>query len=126
MRASLFLPLLLAALPISAQTSECTDDPSVCAWDAFEAADEEMFALFDQTLDYVTAQEAEFQPDLAGSAGATLRLSQSLWELYRDETCALEAYMFFGGSGAQVTQGQCLERITRERIGALRLVLDAG
>ncbi len=121
---ALFPVFLMLALPLQAQTTDCTDDPAVCAWAAFEVADEEMFVLFDRALDHVTEQEAEFQPDLAGSAGATLRLSQSLWELYREETCALEGYLFFGGSGAQVAQGKCLERITNERIGALRRVLD--
>ena len=57
---------------------------------------------------------------------ATLLAAQRAWLSYRSQQCLLESFEMRGGSGAPMVHSLCMSRITRERTGQLKSLVETS
>ena len=84
-------------------------------------ADAAMTAQWKRTSAYMKRRDAQdtSRGGGFGYAAATLA-SQRAWIAFRDKQCVIEAGEFAGGSMQPMVRGQCLARLTTERIVQLK------
>lgn len=122
---------------IRAQEKSCLDKARTnmameeCEGDAWQAADQELNALYQKfvaRLKDAAAKEQGVIPASEGSAEVLKRLvaSERAWITYRDANCSFEATEMLGGSGEGLSYSGCEVRTTLDRITELNNVLNAG
>ena len=122
--------LLLAAAPAAQQ--DCGDLPqqpmNLCLLEAFQRIDAELNRQWKITADAMKASDREIDRTYDKDPGYfdTLLAGQRAWLTWRSQQCQLESFEMRGGSGAPMVHSMCMARITRERIGQLKTLVETG
>lgn len=122
----LFIWILLTfAMPVTAQTLDCSDPQdqrsiNQCAHQAWQAADGDLNLAYKLAVAMAKSVN-EFLPADVEKTEITLRDAQRAWITYRDKACAVEASPNSGGSIQSFVISSCMERLTRRRADDLRL-----
>ena len=122
--------LLLAAAPAAQQ--DCGDLPqqpmNLCLLEAFQRIDAELNRQWKITADAMKASDREIDRTYDKDPGYfdTLLAGQRAWLTWRSQQCLLESFEMRGGSGAPMVHSMCMARITRERIGQLKTLVETG
>lgn len=125
MIAALFL---LAAAP--AQEQDCGNLPqqpmNMCLLETFQRTDAELNRQWRVTADDMKAQDREIDRPFDKEPGyfETILAAQRAWLTFRDKQCLLESFEMRGGSGAPMMHSLCMDRLTRERIGQLKALVE--
>ena len=120
--------LLLAAAP--AQQEDCGNLPqqpmNMCLLELFQRTDAELNRQWRVTSDAMKAQDREIDRNYDKEPGyfETMLAAQRAWMAYRDKQCLLESFEMRGGSGAPMMHSLCMDRLTRERIGQLKSLVE--
>lgn len=129
-RAAVFMGVLMpgAALAdsndIACATTNILSEKAICAWDEYRAANRQVIRLINKALYSVDAYEEAMDPEHVGEARRMLVEGHQGWQTYREETCNLEARLYFGGEGASLAYATCLARLTDARLQDLRILLE--
>ena len=123
----ILLTTVLIVQAVVGRVQPCSDpvDQSTmtrCAWEDYRRADAVLNRQWAETLARYRQQDRDNPDAKLPSFTATLIKAQRAWVLYRDATCAVEGQYMRGGSGEPQLQGECLTRMTRERIDYLKKV----
>jgi len=119
MRILVLCLLALVSLPAASQEMNC-DSPitgtemRLCAQINRQKADKELGVIYQEFLSFADTKELK---DL-------LRQSERSWIKYRDDTCALDAHMWKGGSGYGTAFAGCLTQMIEDRTKYLRATLE--
>ena len=123
----LFALALQGSLDARARESNCRDpqtqlDMNMCAEIEFERADAQLNAVWRDAIAAARVADREIeQSDHRPTEEAKMREAQRAWLVFRDAQCTVEGYdEARGGSMEPMVNGQCLARLTRERIAQLR------
>jgi uncharacterized protein YecT (DUF1311 family) len=123
--------LVLAASPAMAQDEvDCTNavtqyDMNYCAEKDFEAADDELNAVWKDARK--AAKEIDdAQPDELKGADKALLAAQRGWIAYRDGRCELAGFEARGGSMEPQLVSGCKAELTRTRTRELRDFISGG
>jgi uncharacterized protein YecT (DUF1311 family) len=120
--------LLLAAAP--AQQEDCGNLPqqpmNMCLYEAYQRTDAEMNRQWRITSEAMKASDRSIDRSYDKEPGyfATLLAAQRAWLTYRSQQCLLESFEMRGGSGAPMVHSLCMDRLTRERIGQLKALVE--
>ncbi len=109
---------------IACATTDKIGEKAICAWERYRAANVQVIRLINRALFSIDAYESAMDPDAPGSARAMLVDGHQAWQTYREETCNLEARLYFGAPGASLAYARCLARLTEHRLEDLRVVLE--
>jgi uncharacterized protein YecT (DUF1311 family) len=135
MISTLLLALALqASLDDRAREANCSDpqaqmEMNMCAEIDFERADAELNRIYRESIAGVRQADRELDrtSDQRPSNEAILREAQRAWVAFRDAQCTWEANgEARGGSMEPMVHGQCLARMTRERVAQLSGPEDAA
>ncbi len=119
--------LLMAAAP---QERDCSDLPqqpmNICLHEAYQRTDAEMNRQWRITSEAMKAQDRGIDRSYDKDPGyfPTLLAAQRAWLTYRSQQCLLESFEMRGGSGAPMMHSLCMARITRERTGQLKSLVE--
>jgi len=119
--------LLLAAAP---QERDCGDLPqqpmNMCLHEAYQRTDAEMNRQWRITSEAMKVQDRGIDRTYDKDPGyfPTLLAAQRAWLTYRSQQCLLESFEMRGGSGAPMMHSLCMARITRERTGQLKSLVE--
>jgi uncharacterized protein YecT (DUF1311 family) len=119
--------LLMAAAP---QERDCSDLPqqpmNMCLHEAYQRTDTEMNRQWRITSEAMKAQDRGIDRSYDKDPGyfPTLLAAQRAWLTYRSQQCLLESFEMRGGSGAPMMHSLCMARITRERTGQLKSLVE--
>lgn len=131
--------LLLASAGGAAHAQERDDTPTtcpdtrtqlgmnICAQRAYLAADAELNAIWPTVMAHMRVRDRDFETDRGeGRPGyqQALRSAQRAWISWRDAQCVVEGYAARGGSMEPMLIAQCKERLTRERIEQLTMIVE--
>jgi uncharacterized protein YecT (DUF1311 family) len=127
---SIALAAVLALAPMIALADDkvdCTDPQTqmelgYCAKESYLAADAELNAVYKKAVAEMKAIDGYLEKDQRGAADA-LKKAQRDWIPYRDDACQAEGYLVYGGSMLGQVINECLERLTRQRIGDLEIIV---
>jgi uncharacterized protein YecT (DUF1311 family) len=120
--------LLLLAAP--AQQEDCGNLPqqpmNMCLYEAYQRTDAEMNRQWRITSEAMKASDRSIDRSYDKEPGyfATLLAAQRAWLTYRSQQCLLESFEMRGGSGAPMVHSLCMDRLTRERIGQLKALVE--
>ena len=120
--------LLLAAAPQTEQN--CGDLPqqpmNMCLYEAYQRIDAEMNRQWRITSETMKAQDRGIDRTYDKDPGyfPTLLAAQRGWLAWRGLQCLLESFEMRGGSGAPMMHSLCMARVTRERIGQLKALVE--
>lgn len=126
------LPLVVVfALPAAAAAQDKVDcdnamtqtEMNLCAEQDYRAADAELNAVYRKAMAAMKQIDGDLDQDLKGAVDA-LRDAQRAWVPYRNKACAAEGYLARGGTMEPMLVSGCLERLTRQRIGDLQVLVD--
>ncbi len=123
--------LLLLAAATQAEP-DCGDLPqqpmNMCLLEAYQRSDGEMNRQWRITSEAMKAQDRGIDRTYDKDPGyfATLLAAQRAWLSYRSQQCLLESFEMRGGSGAPMVHSLCMARITRERIGQLKELVEGN
>jgi uncharacterized protein YecT (DUF1311 family) len=123
--------LLLASAPASVD-EDCGDLPQQpmnrCLYRAFQQADAELNAQWKLVAEAMKARDADLDRTFDKQPGhfETLLAAQRAWLTYREKQCLTESFAMRGGSGAPMILNGCMERVTRERTGQLKSLIETG
>ncbi|MEL7105545.1 MAG: lysozyme inhibitor LprI family protein [Pseudomonadota bacterium] len=109
---------------VACATTNVMSERAICAWDHYRTANRQVIRLINKALFSVEAYEAAMDPDRKGEVRAMLVDGHQAWQTYREETCNLEARLYFGGEGASLAYATCLARLTEARLEDLRVLLE--
>ncbi len=115
------IAVTMIATPVFAQTqADLNRQTNV----AYAHADAVMTAQWKRTFAFMKRRDARdtSRGGGFGYAGALL-LSQRAWLKFRDTECVIEGGQFAGGSAEGMAQGQCKDRLTRERTQQLKRMI---
>ena len=121
--------LLLAAAP-AAHKEDCSNLPqqpmNACLYAAYQRTDAEMNRQWRITSEAMKANDRGIDRsyDKDPAYFPTLLAAQRGWLAYRSQQCLLESFEMRGGSGAPMVHSLCMDRITRERIGQLKALVE--
>jgi len=120
--------LLAPSLALSDETVDCTDpqvqiEINYCAEQAYLAADKELNAVYKKAMAAMKNIDSYLEPSQRGAADA-LKKAQRAWIPFRDDACQAEGYMVAGGSMLGQVINSCLERLTKQRIGDLNILVE--
>ena len=121
--------LLLAAAP--AAQEDCGNLPqqpmNMCLLEEYQRVDAEMNRQWRITSDAMKANDRGIDRSYDKDPGyfPTLLAAQRGWLAYRSQQCLLESFEMRGGSGAPMVHSLCMARMTRERIGQLKALVEA-
>jgi uncharacterized protein YecT (DUF1311 family) len=123
------LALACLALPVSAETLNCTNpqtqiDMTQCAYQEWQVADGELNAAYGRLMDGLKVRDANLAAGEPKGA-EVLRDAQRAWLTFRDKTCEVEGFAMRGGSAEPMVIASCKARLTWERITHLYRMLDA-
>ena len=111
-RGVIALAVLLAGLPQPGQADDCSDMTqsamNQCAGETYETADAELNAKYQEIRQRLPGND---------DARALLTAAQRNWIAYRDAECKFSSASVQGGSIYPTIYANCLETITRSRIG---------
>jgi uncharacterized protein YecT (DUF1311 family) len=96
---------------------------NICAARDFEAADEELNAVWKEARAAATATDAEQSDDLKGADKALLA-AQRGWLAYREAQCTLAGFEARGGSLEPMLVSGCMTDLTRKRIEELKQFIN--
>ena len=119
--------LLMAAAP---QERDCSDLPqqpmNICLHEAYQRTDAEMNRQWRITSEAMKAQDRGIDRSYDKDPGyfPTLLAAQRAWLTYRSQQCLLESFEMRGGSGAPMMHSLCMARITRERTGQPKSLVE--
>lgn len=121
--------LALTALPAAAQEADCTDpmtqsDMNQCAHADWQAQDAELNRAYKAALALLQDWDAGLPEAERGGAEA-LREAQRAWITFRDRACEAEGYAMKGGSAEPLLVYGCMARLTEDRAGQLRDMVEA-
>ncbi|MCT8971549.1 lysozyme inhibitor LprI family protein [Microbaculum marinisediminis] len=128
----LSLATFLVMLPLAAVAEDdkidCTDpqvqiELNYCAEQSFLAADAELNDIYKAAMAAMKEIDGYLPEDQRGAAAA-LKTAQRNWIPYRDDACQAEGYLVSGGSMLGLVINECLERLTRQRIGDLTILVE--
>ena len=108
---------------------DCTDpqtqaEMNMCAWADYEAADNELNAVWkDAKAMAKQVDEEQYEDRLKGAEKALLE-AQRGWIVYRDGHCELAGFEARGGTMEPMVKSYCLETLTRARTKELREFAD--
>ena len=122
--------VLLALLPVTAMAEEKVDcsnpqaqiEINYCAEQSFLAADAELNTVYKQAVAAMKTIDGDLPKDQRGAVDA-LKKAQREWVPYRDDACQAEGYLVAGGSMLGQVIYSCEERLTRQRIGDLQILV---
>jgi uncharacterized protein YecT (DUF1311 family) len=119
--------LLVPTLALADDKVDCTDpqvqiEMNYCAEQDYLAADKQLNDAYKQAMAAMKRIDGYLEPDQRGAA-ETLKKAQREWIPFRDDACQAEGYMVSGGSMMSMVIYQCLERLTRQRIGDLDILI---
>ncbi len=112
-----------------AQTPDCSNtmvqsELNACAYADWEEADARLNNIYVEAVALLEREDAEF-PIPEASRLEALRDAQRAWVTFRDKSCAVESYLWKGGSAEPLATYGCLRVLTEERIGHLRGMIEA-
>ncbi len=120
--------LLLAAAPAAQEDcGNMAQQPmNACLYAAFQRTDAEMNRQWRITSEAMKASDRGIDRSYDKDAGyfPTLLAAQRGWLAYRSQQCLLESFEMRGGSGAPMMHSLCMDRLTRERIGQLKALVE--
>ncbi len=119
--------LLAPSMALADEKVDCTDpqvqiEINYCAEQAYLAADKELNAVYKKAVAAMKNIDSYLEPAQRGAVD-TLKKAQREWIPFRDDACQAEGYMVSGGSMMSMVIYQCLERLTRQRIGDLDILI---
>lgn len=109
---------------VACATTNILSEKAICAWDEYRTANRQVIRLINKALYSVEAYEEAMDPENAGAARRMLVDGHQAWQTYKQETCDLEARLYFGGEGASLAYASCLARLTKARLADLRVLLE--
>ena len=118
---------LAPAIALADDTVDCTNPQTqmelgYCAQQSYLAADAELNAVYKKAVSAMQEIDGYLSKDQRGAVDA-LKKAQRAWIPYRDDACQAEGYMVYGGSMLGQIVNECLERLTRQRIGDLEILV---
>lgn len=119
--------LMFAATPAENDCGNLPQQPmNLCLLEAFQRTEAEMNRQWRVTSGALKAQDREIDRTYDKEPGhfPTLLAAQRAWLTYRSQQCLLESFEMRGGSGAPMMHSLCMDRITRERIGQLKSLVE--
>jgi uncharacterized protein YecT (DUF1311 family) len=123
--------VLLALLTTGARAEEidCANamvqsDLNICAAQDWQAADDQLNAVWPKALAALKAADADLPDELKGGEKALLE-AQRAWITFRDAQCKAEGYPMRGGSAEPLLVYGCMSVLTRERTEALARIADS-
>lgn len=124
--------LLLAAAPaVDVDATDCDESSpqqmlNICAANAAQSTDAEMNAQWKRTAAEMKRRDTQLDRKTDKEPGHfdTLLAAQRAWLAYRDKHCLLESFEMRGGSAAPGIYSGCFERVTRERLGQLKALVE--
>ena len=119
----LFVPALaLADDKVDCANPQVQIEMNYCAEQDYLAADKQLNDAYKQAMAAMKNIDSYLEPDQRGAADA-LKKAQREWIPFRDDACQAEGYMVSGGSMMSMIIYQCLERLTRQRISDLDILI---
>jgi uncharacterized protein YecT (DUF1311 family) len=100
------------AQQLNCNNPQTTLQMNQCASQQAQAADKKLNQVYQQ-----------LKPKLSRQQQQRLTTAQQAWIKFRDETCAYERGQFEGGTLASPTYGNCIARVTKQRISDLEQYL---
>jgi uncharacterized protein YecT (DUF1311 family) len=119
----LFVPALaLADDKVDCANPQVQIEMNYCAEQDYLAADKQLNDAYKQAMAAMKNIDSYLEPDQRDAADA-LKKAQREWIPFRDDACQAEGYMVSGGSMMSMIIYQCLERLTRQRISDLDILI---
>jgi uncharacterized protein YecT (DUF1311 family) len=121
--------LLLAGTPARQDCGNLPQQPmNMCLLEEYQRLDAELNRQWKITADAMKASDRGIDRSYDKDPGyfATLLAGQRAWLTYRSQQCLLESFEMRGGSGAPMVHSLCMARITRERIGQLKEMVEGN
>ncbi|MCR9135505.1 MAG: lysozyme inhibitor LprI family protein [Alphaproteobacteria bacterium] len=120
--------LAFSSSPGLAQDINCNSpqtqlDMNICAQRDFEKADAVLNSEYAKARDYMKSLDENLSANSQGAAKALLD-AQRAWITYRDLACAADGFVVKGGTMEPMIISTCKARLTRQRIGDLRQLID--
>lgn len=125
--------MIAALLLLAAGTQEnCGDLPqqpmNMCLFEAYQRTDAEMNRQWRITSEDMKAGDRDIDRSYDKDPGYfdTLLAAQRAWLTWRSQQCLLESFEMRGGSGAPMMHSLCMDRVTRERTGQLKSLVETS
>ena len=121
--------LLLAATPAQQDCGNLPQQPmNRCLLEEFQRLDAALNRQWKITSEAMKASDRGIDRSYDREPGYfdTLLAGQRAWLAWRDKQCLLESFEMRGGSGAPMVHSLCMARITRERIGQLKELVEGN
>lgn len=118
--------LAFAAPVVAADGCEnAPDNASVlaCLDGKVEAADKELDRAYEELSGLLNEWDSTSGADATRGANARFRKAHESWAAFRDDECALRAFVMDGGSAQPILEAACRETLTNERVKHL---IDIG
>ena len=111
-------PMLFGSVQAQ-EEPDCSDpqtqtEMTICAGQAFDAADKKLNEVYQQALDAAKEMDAYLDADLRG-AEKTLREAQRAWIPYREKACEAYGFLARGGTLEPMLVAECMADLTRKR-----------
>lgn len=117
-------PMVAGAEEIDCANAMVQSDLNICAAQDWQAADDELNAVWPKALAALKAADAELPAELKGGEQALLD-AQRAWITFRDAQCKAEGYPMRGGSAEPLLVYGCMSVLTRERTATLARIADS-
>lgn len=123
--------LLMASAPqepFDCDGSSTQHELNMCARGAYESTDAELNVYWKRVAMDMKRRDIDIDRAADRQPGHfdTLLAGQRAWLTYRDQHCLLESFEMRGGSAAPMVHSGCMERLTRERLGQLKSLIETG
>ena len=109
---------------VACATTNIASEKAICAWEAYRDERGAMFRRINRALLMLEAFGAGSDANEPNEARDRLIASQQAWEIFREETCLLEASFYVTGDGSSLAYATCLKRLTEERNRDLKVILQ--
>jgi uncharacterized protein YecT (DUF1311 family) len=104
----------LTALAQDCSNPQTQTDLNLCAKAQYEKADKELNKIYQLVLTKLVKSEKE-----------KVKNAEITWIKYRDAECEAEAKVWEGGSIVGLIKGECLTKLTKQRIQVLQEFYDS-
>lgn len=122
MRAAAFAlalwPLAAPAQPVNCANAMAQADLNACAAQDWQAADDQLNAVWPKARAALKAMDADLPDELKGGEQALLE-AQRAWIIFRDAQCKAEGFPMRGGSAEPLLVYGCMTELTRHRTEVL-------
>lgn len=116
------VPLALLAQQVDCSQAGSQNELTYCAEQDWIAADSDLNRVYRRVRALMQQIDADLPVNERG-AEVRLRDAQRGWITYRDAACAVEGYMFHGGTAEPMIVYGCRASLTRTRTEDLRALL---